>query len=144
MVVTCLPATAESGTVHARVGSPSTCTGQAPHSAMPQPYFVPVRASSSRRIQSSGVSGAASTFRGVPFTLSETIGDLRGRADRVPGGDLRSGVMLPSPRMDWKPEMDELRRREAFAEALGGPERVKRQHAGGGPTSRERVERCAS
>src|SRR5215475_14439301 len=49
--------------------------------------------------------------------------------------------MLPSARMDWKPEMDELRRREAFAEALGGPERVKRQHDGGRLTIRERIER---
>ena len=33
--------------------------------------------------------------------------------------------------MTWQSEMDELRRREAMAEELGGPERVKRQHAGG-------------
>ena len=43
--------------------------------------------------------------------------------------------------MDWKPEMDELRRREAFAEALGGAERVKRQHDGGRLTIRERIAR---
>src|SRR5262249_40290144 len=58
-----------------------------------------------------------------------------------PPGDEPEGVMLPSARMDWKPEMDELRRREAFAEALGGPERVKRQHDGGRLTIRERIER---
>ena len=28
--------------------------------------------------------------------------------------------------MNWKSEMDELKRREEFAERLGGPERVKR------------------
>ena len=33
--------------------------------------------------------------------------------------------------MDWQKELDELRRREALAERLGGPERVKRQHDGG-------------
>ena len=33
--------------------------------------------------------------------------------------------------MDWQKEMDELRRREEFAEQLGGAERVKRQHDGG-------------
>jgi acetyl-CoA carboxylase carboxyltransferase component len=38
--------------------------------------------------------------------------------------------------MDWQKEMDELRRREAFAEQLGGPERVKRQHDGGRLTIR--------
>jgi acetyl-CoA carboxylase carboxyltransferase component len=45
--------------------------------------------------------------------------------------------------MDWQKEMDELRRREAFAEELGGPERVARQHAGGRLTIRERVARLA-
>src|SRR4026208_909886 len=49
--------------------------------------------------------------------------------------------MLPSPSMNWKPEMDELRRREEFAEALGGAERVKRQHDGGRLTIRERIGR---
>ncbi len=45
--------------------------------------------------------------------------------------------------MDWQKEMDELRRREAFADELGGPERVKRQHDGGRLTIRERVVRLA-
>ena len=43
--------------------------------------------------------------------------------------------------MNWKSEMDELRRREEFAERLGGPERVKRQHDGGRYTIRERIAR---
>src|SRR6202165_1822616 len=42
---------------------------------------------------------------------------------------------------DWKPELDELRRREAFAEQLGGPERIKRQHDEGRLTIRERIAR---
>src|SRR5712692_10170903 len=42
---------------------------------------------------------------------------------------------------DWKPELDELRRREAFAEQLGGPARVKRQHDEGRLTIRERLAR---
>jgi len=41
--------------------------------------------------------------------------------------------------MSWQPELDELKRREAFAEELGGPERVKRQHDGGRLTIRERI-----
>src|SRR5215470_8262102 len=45
--------------------------------------------------------------------------------------------------MDWQKEMEELRRREAFAEELGGPERVKRQHDGGRLTIRERVTQLA-
>jgi acetyl-CoA carboxylase carboxyltransferase component len=43
--------------------------------------------------------------------------------------------------MTWESEMDELRRREALAEELGGPERVKRQHDGGRLTIRERIDR---
>jgi acetyl-CoA carboxylase carboxyltransferase component len=41
--------------------------------------------------------------------------------------------------MSWQKELDELRRREAFSEELGGPERIKRQHDGGRLTIRERV-----
>src|SRR5712692_9787805 len=43
--------------------------------------------------------------------------------------------------MTWKSEMDELKRREEFAERLGGAERVKRQHDGGRYTIRERIDR---
>ena len=43
--------------------------------------------------------------------------------------------------MNWQSEMDELRRREEFAEELGGTERVKRQHDGGRLTIRERIAR---
>src|SRR5690242_14061604 len=45
--------------------------------------------------------------------------------------------------LDWHKEMEELRRREAFAEELGGPERVKRQHDGGRLTIRERIAKLA-
>ena len=30
--------------------------------------------------------------------------------------------------MNWKPELDELARREAFAREMGGVDKVKRQH----------------
>jgi len=69
MVVTRFPATADTGVTQARVGVPSTWTVQAPQSAMPQPYFVPVSSSVSRSAQRSGISGATSTCRGVPFTV---------------------------------------------------------------------------
>jgi hypothetical protein len=42
MVVMALPTTVDTDVEQARTGSPSTCTVQAPHSAMPQPNFVPV------------------------------------------------------------------------------------------------------
>jgi acetyl-CoA carboxylase carboxyltransferase component len=45
--------------------------------------------------------------------------------------------------MTWERELEELRRREEFAEQLGGRERVKRQHDGGRYTVRERIEKLA-
>ncbi len=45
--------------------------------------------------------------------------------------------------MTWQPELDELRRREAFARQMGGAERVKRQHDGGRLTIRERIDALA-
>jgi len=43
--------------------------------------------------------------------------------------------------MGWEAEIEELRRREALAREMGGPDKVKRQHDGGKLTVRERVER---
>src|SRR5438067_46798 len=43
--------------------------------------------------------------------------------------------------MTWQPELDELRQRERLAEAMGGPDKVKRQHDGGRLTVRERIDR---
>ncbi len=43
--------------------------------------------------------------------------------------------------MSWKPEVDELRRREALAARMGGEERVARQHEAGRLTVRERIAR---
>lgn len=41
--------------------------------------------------------------------------------------------------MSWEAEIDELRRREAFADELGGPDKVERQHFYGKQTIRERI-----
>src|SRR5262245_32340472 len=57
------------GVMQERVGSPPTCTVQAPHSAMPQPNFVPVMPSTSRSTQRSGVSPSTSTLCVLPLTL---------------------------------------------------------------------------
>src|SRR5262250_1594861 len=43
----------------------------------------------------------------------------------------------------WQPELEELRRREGFAEELGGAERVQRQRDGGRLTIRERIGKLA-
>ncbi|MEM7095042.1 MAG: carboxyl transferase domain-containing protein [Actinomycetota bacterium] len=45
--------------------------------------------------------------------------------------------------MSWQPELDELARREAFAEELGGPDKVERQHFFGKMTIRERIDAVA-
>ena len=45
--------------------------------------------------------------------------------------------------MTWQPELDELRRREALAERLGGADKIERQHHFGKLTVRERVARFA-
>jgi len=42
--------------------------------------------------------------------------------------------------MSWQPELDELERRRAFAHAMGGPDKVRRQHDGGRLTVRERID----
>src|SRR6202012_5351495 len=43
--------------------------------------------------------------------------------------------------MIWKPELDELARREAFAREMGGVEKVKRQRDQGRLTARERIDK---
>ncbi|MCD9105109.1 acyl-CoA carboxylase subunit beta [Bradyrhizobium japonicum] len=43
--------------------------------------------------------------------------------------------------MNWKPELDELARREAFAREMGGVDKVRRQHDQGRLTVRERIDR---
>src|SRR5258707_521437 len=44
-------------------------------------------------------------------------------------------------RMNWKPELDELARREAFAREMGGVDKVKRQRDQGRLTVRGRIEK---
>src|SRR4051794_20653865 len=44
-------------------------------------------------------------------------------------------------RMNWKPELDDLARREAFAREMGGVDKVRRQRDQGRLTVRERIDR---
>src|SRR5258708_32077502 len=62
--------TRETGTTQERVATPSRWTVQAPHAAMPQPYFVPVIFNSSRNTHSNGVPGSVLTSFCCPFTVS--------------------------------------------------------------------------
>src|SRR5688500_845496 len=73
MVVTLLPATVFMTTEQERTGCPSTCTVHAPQSDIPQPNFVPVSPTTSRRTQRSGISGATSTVRGEPLRVKVMV-----------------------------------------------------------------------
>ena len=73
MVVTARPATAAIGSTQQRVAEPSMCTVQAPQSAMPQPYLVPVRPSLSRSTHRRGMSSGASTWMGSPLRVKLII-----------------------------------------------------------------------
>src|SRR5712672_366012 len=73
MVVIFFPVTLATGSMHDRVAAPSTCTVQAPHSAFPQPYLVPVISNTSRSTQSNGMSGSTSTCRIFPLMTSFCI-----------------------------------------------------------------------
>jgi len=60
-VVIFFPSAAATGMTQERTAAPSTCTVQAPHWAMPQPYFVPVRPTCSRIAHNKGVLGSTVT-----------------------------------------------------------------------------------
>src|ERR1700694_1867227 len=76
MVVTCLPSALDSGATQDRMAFPSRCTVHAPHSAIPQPNFVPVISSESRRTHSKGVAGSTSTCTGFTFTKKFVMSGL--------------------------------------------------------------------
>ena len=71
MVVTCLPATADSGMTQERIAAPSRWTVQAPHSAMPQPNLVPCRPATSRTAHNNGMFGSTSSVVGLPLRTNE-------------------------------------------------------------------------
>lgn len=48
---------------------------------------------------------------------------------------------MSEPGEDWTPEVEEIGRRRALARAMGGPEKVARQHGSGRLTARERIDR---
>ena len=74
MVVISAPLTCFIGVVQERMAAPFWCTVQAPHSDMPQPNFVPVSCATSRKYQSSGMSGSPSNVFSLPFTLKRIMG----------------------------------------------------------------------
>src|SRR5208337_1293784 len=84
IVVIFFPAMLETAVMHERAGSPSMCTVQAPHSAMPQPNFVPVIFSVSRSTHRRGIWGSTLTVVAFPFSVNVTaISPSLGAADIV-------------------------------------------------------------
>src|SRR2546427_7743519 len=69
MVVIFFPAAAATGVTHERIGCPSRCTVHAPHSAIPQPNFVPVKPTTSRSAHRMGMSVGTSTVWSLPLML---------------------------------------------------------------------------
>src|ERR1051325_5349865 len=73
----------------------------------------------------------------MPTANSFTTGCRTGR--RSFGTTTRS--TRQGMRMNWKPELDDLARREAFAREMGGVDKVRRQRDQGRLTVRERIDR---
>src|ERR1700691_3074262 len=94
IVVTFFPSARETGATQERTACPSICTVHAPHSAMPQPYFVPVRFNESRITHSKGVDGGSSTVTGLPLTVNEIKERL------LPRKILCEGLDVLKPRCD--------------------------------------------
>ncbi len=124
MVVIRLPATSPTAVTQERVASPSTCTVQAPHSAMPQPYLVPVRPSTSRSTQSSGISGSTSTRGGSPLTVKAmgTMGDPPRLENSPPS--VRQDEPVGSPQEDPPAPRAGCRSGPAGEGAAGSPARA--------------------
>src|SRR5206468_12343692 len=101
MVVICFPVAAATGVTQERIGRPSTCTVQAPHSAMPQPNLVPVRPITSRSTHKSGMSAGTSTVRTLPLMLNVTMALVSEVSYGIclPGGR-RGRVVGPAARPD--------------------------------------------
>src|SRR4051812_17658087 len=119
MVVIFLPAASETGIEQERVATPSTCTVQAPHCAMPQPYFVPVRPTCSRITHSSGVVGSTSMLCDCPLMVSATMFSL----SRSPIGEL-----FPASARDGHVPADFFEKR-ASAESLTIPRKMRHRNS---------------
>src|SRR3954471_9590718 len=83
-----------------RTAEPSRCTVQAPHSAIPQPNFVPVMPRMSRRTHSSGVSPSTSTLRGVPLMLMIKAMTAPYVPDSTDRTNARAGWLSSGPLLD--------------------------------------------
>ncbi|MFD1659195.1 carboxyl transferase domain-containing protein [Streptomyces caeni] len=74
---------------------------------------------------------------GTPLVLVQAAADGTTPPARPAPG--RSRTAEQDMDEDWSAEVGEIARREAFARALGGPEKIARQHGTGRMTARERI-----
>src|SRR4051795_172064 len=95
MVVTPRWPTVPSLVMHERTASRSRSTVQAPHAAWPQPYFVPVRSSSSRSTDRRVRFAGAVTRRSTPLTRSLVAAIPRQYL--LAEGSVEGGPPLPDP-----------------------------------------------
>ena len=77
MVMTCLPATSFTGTEHERTACRSTITVHAPHSASPQPNFVPVSLRSLRSTHNSIRWSSVFTLAGLPLSVKAMVRSIQ-------------------------------------------------------------------
>src|ERR1700692_2616128 len=73
------------GSKHERTACPARKTVHAPHCAIPQPNFVPIRPMTSRSTHKSGMSGGTSAVCTLSLIFRVTIGCLHVRIIRVNG-----------------------------------------------------------
>jgi acetyl/propionyl-CoA carboxylase alpha subunit/acetyl-CoA carboxylase carboxyltransferase component len=101
--------------------------------------------------EDAGAAGAPASANGAEVTGAQAAGAAGPEAGEGAAGGL-SGTGAPgepaagadagagaSGDDDWADELEELRRRHAFAAQLGGPEKIARQHAEGRLTALERI-----
>src|SRR5215210_8423226 len=116
MVTTSAPAARRTGVTHERTTWPLRWTVHAPHRASPQPYFVPVRPSTSRRAHSNGISGSTSSCCGVPFTRIVILTaapprpDIRPQSPPTPPRSLRVAPAYRALVLGRAPETSPTRR----------------------------------
>src|SRR3954454_11166686 len=81
---------------------------------------------------------ATSIFQTIAFNSDRTATS----AITLPALSLSDGIVARAGGrgMSWEADIEELRRREALARQMGGPDKVKRQHDGGRLTVRERID----
>ena len=97
MVVIAEPPTLSIVVTHDRVATPSMCTVQAPHSAAPQPNFVPVMPSTSRNTQRRRVVVNIDAMRLTVDVDGEGHGILRSLSIHCSRLLLRTAGQLPTP-----------------------------------------------